>query len=354
MSLLSASSSHSRPIELRSDNAAGVAPQIMAAVAAANDGSALAYGGDAITAQARELTRDVFEHREAELFPVVSGTAANSLALSALCPPWGSVLCHETSHIIVNEGGATSMFSGGAVMRGLQGEGYKLLPAAVQRVYDATNWGDPHHSQPAVVSITCPTDFGTIYSPAEVTALAAVAHERGLRMHLDGARLANAIAANGCAPAALLTHAGVDAFSLGAIKNGALSTDGIVCLDPAVSEQLVYRVKRAGHVASKMRFQSAQLVAYLTDGLWLRLARHSNDAMAALSAGMRGLGVELLNDPQANILFAQVGAEVIAALQASDVLFYDMPGGVLRFVTSFQTTDEDVAEVLRRVEAVLS
>ena len=354
MSLSSASSSHTRPIELRSDNSAGVAPQIMAAVAAANDGSALAYGGDAITEQARELARDVFESPEAELFPVVSGTAANSLALSALCPPWGAVLCHETAHIIANEGGATSMFTGGGVMRGLPGEGYKLTPAAVQRVYDSTYWGDPHHSQPAVVSITCPTDFGTVYSPAEIAALAAVAHERGLRMHLDGARLANAIAANGCRPAELLTQPGVDAFSLGAIKNGALSTDGIVCFDPAASEQLVYRVKRAGHVASKMRFQSAQLVAYLTDGLWLRLARHSNDAMAALSAGMRGLGVELFNDPQANIVFARVGDEVIAALQAANVLFYDMPGGVLRFVTSFQTTDEDVAEVLRRVEAVLS
>jgi threonine aldolase len=353
MSLPSASSSHTRPIELRSDNAAGVAPEIMAAVAAANDGSALAYGGDAITAQARELVREVFESPEAELFPVASGTAANSLALSALCPPWGAVLCHETAHIIVNEGGATSMFSGGGVMRGLPGEGYKLTPAAVQRVYDSTNWGDPHHSQPAVVSITCPTDFGTIYSPAEVTALAVVAHDRGLLMHLDGARVANAIAAHGCSPATLLTHAGVDAFSLGAIKNGAMSTDGIVCFDPAASEQLVYRVKRAGHVASKMRFQSVQLVAYLTDGLWLRLARHSNDAMAALSAGMRGLGVELLNDPQANILFAHVGDDVIAALQASGVLFYDMPGGVLRFVTSFQTTEEEVAEVLRRVEAVL-
>jgi threonine aldolase len=354
MSLSPAGSLPARPIELRSDNAAGVAPQIMAAVVAANDGSALAYGGDAITAHARELVREVFEQPDAELFPVISGTAANSLALSAMCPPWGAVLCHETAHIIANEGGATSMFSGGAVMRGLPGEGYKLSAAAIQRVYESTYWGDPHHSQPAVVSITCPTDFGTVYTPTEIAALAEVAHARGLRMHLDGARVANAIAAQGCGPAALLTHAGVDAFSLGAIKNGALGTDGIVCLDPAVSEQLLYRVKRAGHVASKMRFQSAQLVAYLTDGLWLRLAQHSNDAMGALSTGMRGLGIELLNEPQANIVFARVGDEVINALQSANVLFYDMPGGVLRFVTSFQTTEEDVAEVLRRIEAVLS
>ena len=251
------------PIELRSDNAAGVAPQIMAALAAANEGSALAYGGDAVTAQLGDLVREVFAHPQAQVFPVVSGTAANSLALSALCPPWGSVLCHETAHIFTNEGGATSLFSGGAVMRGLSGADYKLHPANLQRAFDDTLWGDPHHSQPSVVSVTCPTDFGTVYSVDEVQALAAQARSRNLRMHLDGARLANALVALGAAPAALTCAAGVDAFSLGATKNGALSTDAIVCCDPLVADQLVFRLKRAGHVASKMRYQSAQLVAYL-------------------------------------------------------------------------------------------
>ena len=240
-----------------------------------------------MTAQLGDLVREVFAHPQAQVFPVVSGTAANSLALSALCPPWGSVLCHETAHIFTNEGGATSLFSGGAVMRGLSGADYKLHPANLQRAFDDTLWGDPHHSQPSVVSVTCPTDFGTVYSVDEVQALAAQA--RNLRMHLDGARLANALVALGAAPAALTCAAGVDAFSLGATKNGALSTDAIVCCDPLVADQLVFRLKRAGHVASKMRYQSAQLVAYLTDGLWLRLAQHSNDAMTALSAGMRGL-----------------------------------------------------------------
>ena len=342
------------PIELRSDNAAGVAPQIMAALAAADEGSALAYGGDAITSRLTDLVRHVFQHPDAEVFPVVSGTAANALALSAMCPPWGSVLCHESAHIIVNEGGATSLFSGGGVMRGLSGGDYRISPASVQRAFDLTNWGDPHHSQPAVLSLTCPTDFGTVYSPTEVHELTALAHDRGLRTHLDGARLANAVVANQCSPAKLITHSGIDAFSLGAIKNGALSTDAIVCFHPEASEQLVYRTKRAGHVASKMRFQSAQLVAYLTDELWLRLAQRANDAMAQLSAGMRELDVELLAEPEANMLFARVGAEATARLAASGLLFYDMPGGVVRFVTSFQTTPDDVAEVLRRAEAALS
>ncbi len=341
-------------IELRSDNAAGVAPEIRAAVPAPDRGSALAYGADAITAQLQELVREVFGHPDAEVFPVVSGTAANSLTLSALCPPWGSVLCHETAHIFASEGGATSLFSGGAVMRGLPGAGHKLQPESIRDAFDATRWGDPHHSQPSVVSVTCPTDFGTVYTTGQVAALAALAHGRGLRMHLDGARIANALVALSCSPAELTCAAGVDAFSLGATKNGALSTDAIVCFDPAVAEQLVYRVKRAGHVASKMRYQSAQLVAYLTDDLWLRLARRANEAMVTLSNGLRALDVVLLADAQANMLFAQVGEEAAARLAGAGLLFYGMGNGVVRFVTSFQTTEDDVAEVLRRVELVLS
>jgi threonine aldolase len=342
------------PIELRSDNAAGVAPEILAALAKVNDGSALAYGGDSITAELRDLVREVFQQPEAEVFPVVSGTAANSLALSAVLPPWGSVLCHETAHIFVNEGGATSLFSGGAVMRGLPGVDYKLHADAVQHAFDTTNWGDGHHSQPSVVSITCPTDFGTVYTPGEVTALATLAHSRSLRMHLDGARLANALVALDATPAELITDAGVDVFSLGATKNGALSTDAIICFDPAAAEQLTFRLKRSGHVPSKMRYQSAQLVAYLTDDLWLRLATQANDAMRSLAAGMSGLDVDLLSPPVANMLFAQVGEPIAAALADAGLLFYNMGGGVIRFVTSFQTTHEEVTEVLRRVERVLS
>ncbi len=343
-----------KPIELRSDNCAGVAPEILAAIAAANTGSALAYGADAVTAQLTDLVRDVFQHTEAKVFPVLSGTAANALALSAMCPPWGSVVCHESAHIFVNEAGATSMFGGGAVMRGLTGADYKLHPAQVQQAFDATLWDDAHCSQPSVLSVTCPTDFGTIYTPSEVSALGALAATRGLRLHLDGARIANALVALGCKAADLTTHAGVQAFSLGATKNGALSTDAIVSFDPDANDQLAYRLKRAGQVASKMRFQSVQLLAYLTDGLWLRLAQRANDAMATLSAGLRKLDVELLAEAQANMLFARVGQAAIERLVAEGLLFYEMGGGVLRFVTSFQTTDDDVEEALQRVERALS
>jgi threonine aldolase len=341
-------------IEFRSDNAAGAAPEIMSAIAATNVGSALAYGADEWTARIRDKVREVFEHPDAEVFPVISGTAANSLGLAALCPPWGAVLCHETAHILQSECGATSMFGGGAVMRGIGGENYRVTPTGIRQALDATRWGDPHHSQPSVLSLTVPTDHGTVYTPQQVAELTSVAGERGLRAHLDGARIANAIAALGCTPADLTWRAGIDVMSLGATKNGALSTDAIVCFDPVISEQLVYRVKRAGHVASKMRFQSAQLTRYLTDGLWLRLAGHANTVMARFAAGLRSLDIEFLNDPDVNMLFARVDPAVADRMAESGLLFYRRSTDTIRLVTSFQTTDADVDEALSRIKAALA
>lgn len=338
-----------RPIELRSDNSAGAAPEILAALVDANHGSALAYGGDEATIRLTELVRDVFEHPTAQVFPVSTGTAANSLALSAMTPPWGAVLCHGTAHIIANEGGATSMFSGGAVMQGLTGPDFTVSPESLTGTLESVGWGDPHHSQPSVLSLTIPSDFGTITPPERVTELAAIAKQRGLKVHIDGARIANAVAALGCAPADLTWRAGVDAFSLGAIKNGAISTDAIVSFDPPVSEQLVYRTKRAGHVASKMRFQSAQLIAYLTGDLWLRLAGDANRTMAGLARGLTELGVELVNRVDANMVFVELPEPVIAHVEASGLRFYRIAPGLIRFVTSFQTTDDDVDLALARI-----
>lgn len=344
----------SDPIELRSDNCAGVAPPILAALTAANEGSALAYGGDRWSDELRDVVAEAFQSPDAQVFPVPSGTAANSLALSALCPPWGSVLCHDSAHIYRNECGATSMFGAGAVMRGLPGDDFKLQPGSIADAFATTNWGDPHHSQPSVVSFTCPTDMGTVYTPAELRAVAEVAGERGLKLHLDGARLANAVASLHCSPTALTRDIGVHAFSLGAIKNGAMSTDAIVSLDPDVSEQLRYRTKRAGHVASKMRFQSAQLIAYLSDGLWVKLARQANAAMTELTRGLRAREIELLAEPQANMAFVRMDAAVWAAWAASGVLFYDLGPDTVRLVTSWQTTPDDITEALRRLDAVLA
>jgi threonine aldolase len=344
----------STPIELRSDNAAGVAPQILAAIATANDGGAMAYGGDPWSEELREVAAEAFGHPDVAVFPVVSGTAANALALSAMSPPWGAVLCHETAHILRSEAGATSMFGGGMQMQGLPGPNYKLSEKSIKAAFASVLWGDNHEAQPTVVSFTCPTDYGTVYTPAELTAITSLARGRGLKAHLDGARIANAIASLHCSPAALTREAGIDVFSLGAIKGGAMNADAIVSFDPATSEQLHYRLKRAGHVSSKMRFQSIQLITYLRDGLWVKLARQSNAATTALARGLADRGVSVLAEPQANMIFAKLEPHVATALAAQDVYFYDISPGVVRFVTSWRTSPEEVEDMLGRLDAALS
>ncbi len=332
-------------VELRSDNAAAVSPAILEAMAAVNSGSALAYGGDEVTAALQERVREVFEHPTARVFPVLSGTAANALSLSAMTPPWGSVVCHETAHIVGSEGGATSFLSGGAVMTGIAGDDYKVAPEALQAHLDGVRWGDPHHSQPAVLSLTSPSDYGTVYSPPEIAELTAIAKTRDLRVHLDGARFANAVVATGATPADLSWRAGVDVLSLGATKNGALSAEAIVCFTDAPADELVYRTKRSGHVTSKMRYQSAQLLAYLTDDLWLRNARNANERMAELAAGLRAAGVRITNSVDANLAWVDLPEEAADRLEATGVLFHRL-GGQVRFVTSWQTTAEEIRTVL--------
>jgi threonine aldolase len=334
-------------IELRSDNTAGVAPEILDAVSGANSGSALAYGGDDLTAHLHEVVREVFEHGSARVFPVTSGTAANSLSISAATPPWGAVLCHHSAHIITAEGGATSLFGGGAVMQGVDGAHGLIDPESLRTALESVRWGDPHESQPSVLSLTLPSDVGTAYRPEEVAELTGIAGERGLRVHLDGARLANAVAALGCAPADVTWRAGVDVVSLGATKNGALSAEAIVVFDERIADELVYRTKRSGHVTSKMRFQSAQLSAYLADGLWLRLAGGANRRMAELVAGLATVdGVRLAERVDVNMAFVELPGPAIDALGDAGVLFYRMGPTSVRLVTSWQTTAAEVAEVV--------
>jgi threonine aldolase len=345
-----------RVIELRSDNAAGIAPEILAAVQEANTGSALAYGGDDLTAHLQDVVRTVFEHPTARVFPVTSGTAANSLAVSAATPPWGAVLCHPTAHLIGAEGGATSLFAGGAVMHGVGGADALVEPEQLRSALEAVRWGDPHESQPSVLSLTLPSDRGTVYQPDQVGRLTAIAREFGLRTHVDGARLANALAALGCSPADVTWRAGVDVLSLGATKNGALSAEAIVAFDDRIADELVYRTKRSGHVTSKMRFQSAQLAAYLTDGLWLRLAAHANQRMAELVAGLRELasyGVRFQERVDVNMAFVEMPEPAIDAA-AARVLFYRMDPTSVRLVTSWQTTADDITEAADRFREALA
>lgn len=340
-------------IELRSDNAAGVAPEIMQAMAAANTGTALAYGADEVTAALERRVREVFEHDSARVFPVTSGTAANALSLSAMCPPWGAVVCHHTAHIVVNEGGATSLLSSGAVMRGVGGPDHRVSADTLRAELAATRWGDNHQSQPSVLSLTQPTDFGTVYSADEISALSSIAREHHMMVHVDGARFANAVVAVGSTPAELTWRAGVDVVSLGSTKNGGASAEAIVVFDDRVADELVYRTKRSGHVTSKMRFLSAQLLAHLTDDLWLRLARTSNERMAQLAAGLSELGIAFVNRPDVNMLFVELDDDHINRLQEAGLLFYRMGPSRIRLVTNWSTTAEQVDDALERVRVAV-
>lgn len=333
-----------------SDNTAGGAPEVIAAIAAAAAGQAPPYGTDDWTLSAQRRFSEVFD-RDVDVLPVSTGSAANALSLAALTPPWGSVLCHRDSHINNDECGAPEFFTGGAKLLALGGENAKIdadeLQAAVHR-----KAGDVHTAQPSVVSLTQATETGAVYTPAEIGHLAGIAKRAGLRVHMDGARLANAVAASGCSPAELTWRAGVDVLSFGAIKNGSLTTDAIVVFERSVTTELRFRAKRAGQLAAKMRFAAAQLDAYLADDLWLRNARHANSMTARLEAGLKSIpGARIAGRPEANILFCRLSPRVIDGLLDQGYGFYHgrWEPDVVRFVTSFATTTHDVDGLVRAV-----
>jgi threonine aldolase len=333
-----------------SDNTAGGAPEIIAAVAAAASGQAPPYGTDSWTSSARRRFSEIFD-RDVDLLPVSTGSAANALSLAGLTPPWGGVLCHRESHINNDECGAPEFFTGGAKLIALGGENAKIdadeLQAAVHRKV-----GDVHSVQPFVLSLTQATETGAVYTAAEIGHLAGIAKSAGLRVHMDGARLANALAASGCSPAELTWRAGVDILSFGATKNGAVTADAIIVFDNSVTTELNFRAKRAGQLAAKMRFAAAQLDAYLADDLWLRNAKHANDMTARLAEGLNSVAdTYLAGTPQANILFCRLPQHVVDGLLDEGYGFYHgrWEPGVVRFVTSFATTTHDVDELIHAV-----
>ena len=327
-----------------SDNATGVAPQIMAALAAANEGHAMAYGDDPVTKAAEAAFTDLFE-RELAVFPVATGTAANALALSALTPPWGQIYCHRNAHIEEDEAGAPELFSGGAKLALLDGEHGKIEAATLAAAVAGAGFGVQHHSQPTAISAT---EAGTAYAPDEVAALAAIAHDAGLSVHMDGARFANALAHLGCSPAEATWKAGIDVLSFGATKNGAMAAEAVIFFDPDAAGDFLYRRKRGGHLFSKMRFLSAQLAAYLRDDLWLANARHANARAAELSQGLAALdGARLAHAVQANEIFIYLPEAVLGALEAGGANFHRWgTDGQARFVCAFNTDPDDVARAL--------
>ena len=297
-----------------SDNAAGIAPDILAAISRANDGATLAYGRDVWTKAVERRFAEIFE-REVAVFLVATGTAANALALAHLTPPWGAVLCHDEAHIAIDECGAPEFYGGGIKLIGLAGEAGKIAPATLRHALDAGQWGGPHHVSPAVLSLSQATEAGTIYRPDEIRELADIAHGRGMAVHVDGARLGNALARMNASPAQATWQAGVDVLSFGATKGGALAAEAIVFFDPARGADMSERRKRGGHLVSKHRFVAAQIEAYLANDLWLELARHANAMADRLAAGLLAAGLRPVWPVEANEVFVALPSPIDAAAQ---------------------------------------
>lgn len=315
-----------------SDNAAPAAPEVMAALARVNSGPAMAYGADAETERARALVREVLEAPEAAVEFVAVGTAANALALATLTEPWGAVFCHRSAHVEEDECGAPEFFTGGAKLVGVPGDHGRIDPAALSAAMAALG-PSVHNVQPGALSITQATEAGTVYSAAEIAALCGQAKAAGIPVHLDGTRLANALAATGASPAAMTWKAGVDVLCFGFSKNGAVGAEAVVFFDPAKRREFELRRKRGGHLSSKMRFVAAQVSALLEGGLWLRLAAHANAMAALLAEGLKGVeGARLLHPVEANIVFADLPRAAHEAARAKGAAYYDMPGAPEGFV----------------------
>ena len=324
-----------------SDNAAAPCAEVLAAIVAAAPASRSGYDGDELTARLDAAFGALFDH-DCVVLPVVTGTAANALALATLVPPYGAVACHEEAHIQVDECGAPAFFTGGASLLLVPGHAGKLTPAGLDSGL-AAHRGDIHQVQIRALSLTQATEAGTVYTPAEMAALGDHAKARGWRVHLDGARFANAVAHLGCHPADISWRAGVDILSFGTIKNGGLSAEAIVVFDRALVDDLRFRRKRAGQMPSKGRFQAAQLLAIIDDGVWLRNAGRANAGAAGIAAVVAD---RLLYPVQANEVFVQLRPGEPDRLRAAGFGFYDWGAAgsnEARFVVAWDTSDAEIA-----------
>ncbi len=329
-----------------SDNAAPVHPAVLAALAEA-DVLDTAYDGDRWS-QALDARLSALFETEVEALWVPSGTAANCLALAALCPPHGAVVCHHDAHIQNDECGAPEFYTHGAKLMLAGGDGAKLTPATIAALL-ATIRNDVHQVQPHAISITNATEYGRVYTPAEVGAIGALAAERGLSLHMDGARFANAVAHLGCAPADLTWRAGVTALSMGFVKNGGMNAEALVFFKPGLADATRYRRKRAGLLLSKGRYLAAQILALLDQDRWLDAARAANAGAALIGAAA---GKRLIHPVEANEVFLRVSPEEAASLRARGFDFYDWGAGEARLVVSWNQRAEDIQPLAEAIAAL--
>lgn len=325
-------------IDFRSDNTGRAAPELIAALARANEDTAPGYGADAWTAALQQRFSELFE-TAVRVFPVATGTAANALSLAAISPPWGLVYCHELAHVNTSEANAAGFLGGGLKLVPVSGAHGKIEAGRLADKLAEIMPGQIHRGQPAAVNLTQATDLGAVYTTDEIRAVAEVARRRGLRVHMDGARFSNALARLGGTPAALTWRAGIDIMSFGATKNGGALCDAIVVFAPDLAEPLTFHLRRAGQVWSKMRFASAQLLAYVENDLWLDMARASNRAAAHIADGIAGLpGLSLRAPVEANEIFLDLPGAAMDTLERDGFLFYRRSERLARFVCRYDVS----------------
>ncbi|MET0670840.1 MAG: low specificity L-threonine aldolase [Xanthobacteraceae bacterium] len=337
-----------------SDNTAGMAPEILDAITRANDGFVLGYGNDDQTRRVERRIGEIFQ-RDCAVFLVPSGTAANALALAHVSPPWGAVFTHSEAHIVTDECGAPEFFGSGLKLIGLPGAGCKIAPDTLAAALAPYHGHAPHQVIPSAISFSQASEAGTIYRPDEIAALAGIAHARGMKVHMDGARLANALVRLNASPAQATWQAGVDVLSFGATKGGAMAAEAVVFFDRALASQMGERRKRAGHLLSKHRFLAAQFEAFLHDDCWLRLARHANAMADRLADGLAKAGLKPAWPVEANLVFVILPKAKEERLKAAGARYYvrssdSLPGGatvgpqqlLIRLVTSFATRESEV------------
>lgn len=327
-----------------SDTSAPAHPNVLKALAAANTGLEASYGNDAVTQRLRPILADVFSTDDFDYWLTASGTASNALALSCFCPPTGAVLCHAGAHIAVDERGAPEFFSGGGKLHLLRGPDGKIGAGQLDEALARINHDFVHETPAHVLSLTNLTENGTAYSVAEVSDYAAKAHATGLVVHLDGARLGNALVATGASAAEISWKAGVDVLTFGLTKTGAMGCEVILLFGEARQKkrELEARAKRSGHMPPKMRYLAAQAEAMLADRLWLDLATHANEMARRMAEGLRRQGVDLAFEPQGNEVFALLSEAQVSVLHNAGAVFYPWMGGSQRLVCSWATTPEEV------------
>lgn len=323
-----------------SDNTATACPEVMEALARVNHGRVKAYGDDEWT---RSLDRALSEHfdREVRAFAVVTGTAANSLSLATLTPPYGAIFAHEEAHIVRDECGAPEFFSNGARLILVPGDAGRITPEALEAAIE-DNPVSVHSVQPAAVSLTQATEVGTVYRPEQIAAVCEIARRHNLKVHMDGARFANALVSQGCSPADLTWRAGIDVMSFGATKNGALAAEAVVFFDPSLVRDFELRRKRAGHLISKSRYVAAQLISYIESGAWQRNATRANTLARRVG---EAAGATLMYPVEANEVFLRLGEARKQALRAAGFEFYDWcpeERGEIRLVVSWDQPENEV------------